>query len=70
MTDPTPEVVKWRQEKIISEAGGEMTMQEFCDEHVRRGWAYPDLTPESMGYEPNTIIKMTNPQKVAALRSH
>lgn len=69
-TEQNPEVIKWRQNKIIAEAGGSMTMKKFCNEHIRRGWAFNNLTPESMGYEETDIISLTNPQTTAALRSH
>jgi len=73
MTQPTGmklEVLKFRQLKIIADAGGRMTMQAFCDEHIRRGWAFTTLTPEGLGCEPTDIIQIKDPQKTALMRSH
>lgn len=73
MTQPTEknlDVIKFRQLKIVAEAGGSMTMQAFCDEHIKRGWAFETFSPEGMGYEPDDIIQITDPQKTALMRSH
>lgn len=57
----TDEIVTERQLIILRSAGGEMTAKAFCDEHIRRGWAYPDLTPEGIGLDDTDIVRVTNP---------
>lgn len=55
------EIIKERQRIILRTAGGEMTAKEFCDEHIRRGWAYPDLTPKRIGLNDTDVVRLTNP---------
>lgn len=59
-TETNREIIKERQRIILRNAGGEMTAQEFCDEHIRRGWAFPNLTPERMGLDDMDIVHLNN----------
>lgn len=34
---------------------------DFCDEHIKRGWALKTLTPEALGFDDTDIIRLTNP---------
>lgn len=59
--DLNDEIIKERQMIILRSAGGKMTAKEFCAEHIRRGWAYPDLTPERIGLDDTDVVRITNP---------
>ncbi|MEE9395285.1 MAG: hypothetical protein V3W41_22565 [Planctomycetota bacterium] len=61
MNEANREIMKERQRIILRSAGGKMTAKEFCNEHVRRGWAYADLTPDRIGLEDTDIVRLTNP---------
>lgn len=50
-------VIKAGVEIILSENGFEMNAQDFCDELIRRGWAFPDLCPADLGCEVSDTIK-------------
>jgi|GEM_PF-1997163 len=54
-----PLVIRTRIEILLSENGGEMTVEDFVKEHIRRGWAFPDFCPASLGCEPTDIIRFT-----------
>jgi hypothetical protein len=41
----------------IVEERGSITAADFCAEMIRRGWAYPDLTPEQINLAPTDIIE-------------
>lgn len=42
---------------LVDERGGSITAADLCDEMTRRGWAEPDVTPESIGLDPADIIE-------------
>ncbi len=57
--ETNPQVIRERVRVVLRAAGGEMTAKAFCDEHIRRGWAMPDLTPDLLGFEDADVIVMT-----------
>ncbi|MDV7340996.1 hypothetical protein RYZ26_15425 [Terasakiella sp. A23] len=57
--ETNPLVHQARMKIILMEHGMEITAEDFCKEHIRRGWAFPDLTPASLGLEPTDIIRYT-----------
>lgn len=65
MTPLEEEVCKERQRIVLRDAGGEMSVLEFCNEHIKRGWAYDSLSPEELGFEPDDIIRLTNPYQLS-----
>ncbi|EPY03533.1 hypothetical protein [Magnetospirillum fulvum] len=42
---------------LIVEERGSITAADFCAEMIRRGWAYPDLTPDDLNLDPTDIIQ-------------
>lgn len=52
------EVIAFRQRIILMEAGGAMSVEEFCAEHRRRGWAFDDLSPARLGLPPDAILRL------------
>ncbi len=54
-----PEVIRERVRFILRAAGGEMSAKAFCEEHIKRGWALADLTPEILGFEDSDVITLT-----------
>ena len=52
--------IEARNEIVLAEAGGAMTLEDFCAALIARGWAYPDFTPDVFGRAPDDIIKFAS----------
>lgn len=51
-------VIDARVRIVLTAAGGEMTAQQFVDEHIRRGWMLPNATPDDMDMLPDDIVRL------------
>lgn len=51
-----PERARQRVMHIV-DAHGSISAKDLCAEMIRRGWAYPDLTPEDIGLNDNAIVR-------------